>query len=88
MSVLPGADGVASVKTRGELETEVSNAVIRFNREYMGRGPQGVRTFLVGDRVLVRLRSVLTYGGVDRPGGRCGRRTGCWRSGPSCSTTT
>jgi uncharacterized protein YbcI len=48
------------VKTKGELETEVSNAVIRFKREYMGRGPQEVRTFLVEDVALVRLRGVLT----------------------------
>lgn len=48
------------MKTRGELETEISNAVIRFKREYMGRGPQEVRTFLVADMILVRLRGVLT----------------------------
>lgn len=48
------------MKTKGELETEVSNAVIRFKREYMGRGPQDVRTFLVDDMALVRLRGVLT----------------------------
>jgi uncharacterized protein YbcI len=48
------------MKTKGELENEVSNAVIRFKREYMGRGPQEVRTFLVEDMALVRLRGVLT----------------------------
>jgi len=48
------------MKTRTELETDISNAVIRFKREYMGRGPQEVRTFLVADMVLVRLRGVLT----------------------------
>jgi uncharacterized protein YbcI len=48
------------VKTKGELENEVSNAVIRFKREYMGRGPQEVRTFLVEDMAFVRLRGVLT----------------------------
>lgn len=48
------------MKTKGELETEVSNAVIRFKREYMGRGPQEVRTFLVEDMAVVRLRGVLT----------------------------
>lgn len=52
--------GVPPVKTQGELETEVSNAVIRFKREYMGRGPQEVRTFLVDDMAVVRLRGVLT----------------------------
>jgi uncharacterized protein YbcI len=52
--------GVATVKTKGELEDEVSNAVNRFKREYMGRGPQQVRTFLVEDMAVVRLRGVLT----------------------------
>ena len=49
-----------TVKTRGELETEISTAVNRFKREYMGRGPQEVRTFLVEDMALVRLKGVLT----------------------------
>lgn len=48
------------MKTKGELETEISNAVIRFKREYMGRGPQEVRTFLIEDMAIVRLRGVLT----------------------------
>ncbi len=48
------------MKTKGEIETEVSNAVIRFKREYMGRGPQEVRTFLIEDMAVVRLRGVLT----------------------------
>ena len=50
----------AAMKSKGELEAEVSAAVIRFKREYMGRGPQEVRTFLVDDMALVRLRGVLT----------------------------
>jgi len=48
------------VKTKGELEADISGAVMRFKREYMGRGPQDVRTFLIDDMVLVRLRGVLT----------------------------
>lgn len=48
------------MKSRGELETAVSNAVNKFKREYMGRGPQEVRTFLIEDMAIVRLRSVLT----------------------------
>jgi len=49
-----------TVKTRGELETEISTAVNRFKREYMGRGPREVRTFLVEDMAIVRLKGVLT----------------------------
>lgn len=48
------------MKTKGELEAEVSNAVMRFKREYMGRGPQDVRTYLMDDMALVRLKGVLT----------------------------
>jgi len=48
------------VKTKGELEAEIGQAVIRFKKEYMGRGPLGVRTFLLEDMVLVRLQGVLT----------------------------
>lgn len=48
------------MKTRGELEAELSQAVIRFKKEYMGRGPLSVRTYLVDDMALVRLQGVLT----------------------------
>ena len=48
------------MKTKGELEAEIGQAVIRFKKEYMGRGPLAVRTFLLEDMVLVRLQGVLT----------------------------
>ncbi len=48
------------MKTRGELETEISQAIIRFKKEYMGRGPLSVRTYLLDDMALVRLQGVLT----------------------------
>lgn len=48
------------MKTRGELEAEISQAVIRFKKEYMGRGPLSVRTYLLDDMALVRLQGVLT----------------------------
>jgi len=47
-------------RTKGELESEISNVVIQFKRDYMGRGPQEVRTFLVEDMALVRLKGVMT----------------------------
>lgn len=49
-----------SLKSRGQLEEEVSQAVIRFEKEYMGRGPLEARSHLVEDLVVVRLRGVLT----------------------------
>jgi len=47
-------------KTQGQLEAEISEAIIKFEREYMGRGPQETRTFIIDDMVVVRLRGVLT----------------------------
>ena len=48
------------MKTRGELEAAISQAVIRFEKEYLGRGPVETRSYLIEDMVLVRLRNVLT----------------------------
>jgi uncharacterized protein YbcI len=48
------------MKTKSELEAEISQAVIRFKKEYMGRGPLAVRTYLLDDMALVRLHGVLT----------------------------
>ena len=46
--------------TRGEAETAVRNAVIKFEQEFMGRGPTDVKAFIIRDLVLVRLKGVLT----------------------------
>lgn len=48
------------MRSKGELEAEITQAVVRFEKEYMGRGPLEARTFLVDDLVLVRLKHVLT----------------------------
>ncbi len=47
-------------KTRGQIEAEISEAVTRFEKEYMGRGPLETKTYLIEDMVLVRLKGVLT----------------------------
>ena len=63
-------------KTIGELEAEISQAVIRFEKEVMGRGPLETRSYLLDDLVLVRLKGVLTpaemklAGTTDRQRGR------------------
>lgn len=48
------------MKTKGQLEAEISEAIVKFEREYMGRGPEDVRTYLLDDIVIVRLCGVLT----------------------------
>lgn len=47
-------------KTRGQIEAQISAAVIHFEKEYMGRGPLEAKTYLIEDMVLVRLKGVLT----------------------------
>jgi uncharacterized protein YbcI len=50
------------LKTRGEAEAEITQAVIKFEKEYLGRGPLEARTFFVNDMILIRLRGLLTAG--------------------------
>jgi uncharacterized protein YbcI len=47
-------------KTRGQIEAEISEAVTRFEKEFMGRGPLETRTYIIDDMVIVRLKGVLT----------------------------
>ncbi len=47
-------------KTKGQLEAEICEAIIRFEKEFMGRGPLETRAYIIEDMVLVRLRKVLT----------------------------
>jgi uncharacterized protein YbcI len=47
-------------RTKGQLEAEICEAVIRFEKEFMGRGPLETKAFIIEDMVLVRLRNVLT----------------------------
>jgi uncharacterized protein YbcI len=47
-------------KTKGQIEAEISDAMTRFEKEHMGRGPLETKTYLVEDMVIVRLKGVLT----------------------------
>jgi uncharacterized protein YbcI len=47
-------------RTKGQIEAEISEAVIKFEKEYMGRGPLETKSHIVDDMVLVRLKGVLT----------------------------
>lgn len=42
------------------MENAIRNAIIKFEQEFMGRGPDDVRASIVRDLVVVRLRGVLT----------------------------
>ncbi|MBA3036501.1 MAG: DUF2294 domain-containing protein [Desulfobacterium sp.] len=63
-------------KTKGQIEAEICDAVIKFEKEYMGRGPLETKAYIIDDIVLVRLKSVLTMAEIklaeatDRKDGR------------------
>lgn len=48
------------MKTKGEIEAEISDAIVKFEVEHMGRGPKEVQSFIIDDMVLIRLKGVLT----------------------------
>jgi uncharacterized protein YbcI len=48
------------MKTKGEIEADISAAIIKFEKEYMGRGPDETKSYIIDDMILIRLRGVLT----------------------------
>jgi uncharacterized protein YbcI len=61
-------------KTCGQLESEISDAVTRFEKELTGRGPLETRTYILEDMIIVRQKgtlgkaelSLVKHGGNDR----------------------
>lgn len=49
-----------AMKTQGEIEAAICQGIIRFEQEYMGRGPTHIHAHLIGDLLVVRLEGVLT----------------------------
>lgn len=47
-------------KTKSQIEVQVSEAIIKFEMEYMGRGPDETKTYFLDDMIVVRLQRVLT----------------------------
>lgn len=47
-------------RTKGQVEAQVCEAVTKFEKEYMGRGPLEIKAYIIDDMVLVRLKNVLT----------------------------
>jgi uncharacterized protein YbcI len=48
------------VKSKGQIEANISEALIKFEKEYMGRGPDETKTYIIDDMIVIRLRRVLT----------------------------
>lgn len=47
-------------KTIGQIESAICDAIIKFEMEYLGRGPKEGKVFILGDMIVVRLKGVLT----------------------------
>ncbi len=48
------------MNSKRETERAISQAIVRFEKEFMGRGPLETRSYIIEDMVLVRLKNVLT----------------------------
>lgn len=48
------------IKTKGQLEAEISKSLVAFEKEHMGRGPVDVKTHIIQDMIIIRLKGVLT----------------------------
>src|SRR5260370_21958566 len=48
------------MKSQGEIEASICEAMSRFEQDYMGRGTKHIHAHLSGDLVLVRLQGVLS----------------------------
>ncbi len=46
--------------TKGQLEAKLSEAISKFELEYMGRGPKSIRTYIINDLIVVRLSGILS----------------------------
>jgi uncharacterized protein YbcI len=51
---------MSKLKTQGQLESEISESITRFEKEHMGRGPLETKTYIIEDMIIVRLKGVLT----------------------------
>ena len=58
MSAIP--KHIRKSRTRGEVEAEMTQAIINFEKKYLDRGPLDARSFFVNNMILIRLRGVLT----------------------------
>ena len=47
-------------QTKGQIESQISEAIIKFEKEYMGRGPKETKTYIIKDMIFIRLKGVLT----------------------------
>jgi len=47
-------------RTKGQIEAAITEAITKFEREYLGRGPREAKAYILDDMVLVRLTGILS----------------------------
>lgn len=52
-------------RTKGQIEAQLCEAVTKFEKEYMGRGPLEIKAYILDNIVLVRLKNVLTQAEIN-----------------------
>jgi len=48
------------MKSKGEIEDQISRALTQWEKEYLGRGPIAVKTDIIRNMIIVQLRGILT----------------------------
>jgi len=47
-------------KTKGQVEAKISEAITKFKIEHIGKGPEEVKSYIIEDMVVIRLKRALT----------------------------
>ena len=47
-------------KTKGQIEAEITEIITKFKTEHVGKGPEEVKSYIIDDMVVIRLKGVLT----------------------------
>lgn len=47
-------------KTIGQVESELTQALVKFEKGYLGRGPKDARTYIIAEMIMIRLQGMLT----------------------------
>lgn len=45
---------------RNQMESEIVNGIIKFQRDLVGKGPSDARAYIIDDMIILRLKGVLT----------------------------
>lgn len=48
------------IMSKGQIEAKISEAISRFEIEYMGRGPKQIKTMIIEDMIIIRIKGFLS----------------------------